>query len=248
MSYFDHFAQQDITIFGAALSAKENKNSFNYIIKHLSFKQKDIDILEIGPGRGNLAVLFMDKGYLNYDVVEPNDTMRDDLKKKGVRCAKNYLIPGLDEADQSYDLIILFDVFEHLHNTPEAQLFISEVHRVLKENGYIVIACPDLRDWGFDFWNCDYTHSNPTSVRRVSELLLNADMVTTSWKYTYSCFEGIFGYIVSRLVKLLTTFVNGESIHSKLYKLRLTFLRQFIIIGQARKNSSNNFNDDTGCI
>ena len=245
MSYYDHFAKQDITFLGAALSAKKIKKNFDYIVKNLRFKHKDIDILEIGPGRGDLAVLFMDDGFINYDIVEPNNTMRDALKKKGIRSAKNYLIPQLNEADSSYDLILAFHVFEHLHNTYEAQVFISEIRRVLKDKGYVIIACPDLTDCGFDFWNVDYTHSNPTSIRRTAQLLFDADIATISWKYSYSCFEGLLGFLISRIVKMLTMFVHGESFNSKLYKLRVTFLRQFMIIGQVN-GISNNLKDDVG--
>ena len=39
---------------------------------------------EIGPGHGELASRFIEAGFSNYDVVEPNDLMRSGLQQAGV--------------------------------------------------------------------------------------------------------------------------------------------------------------------
>jgi SAM-dependent methyltransferase len=232
MSYFDYFAKSRSTKIGGYLHGKKTTNEFKYILNILNNKSYSMEILEIGPGKGDLAKLFLKCKFNNYDIVEPNDLMRNKLKQKGIRKGKNYMIPYLNEKNDSYDLIIISNVFEHLNDTSEAKIFISEVRRVLKKGGYIFILSPDILDWGLDFWNCDFSHSNPTSIRRTIQLFLNNNLKVISYKYTYSCFEGLLGYIINRIIKLFTFLAKGNYLNSKLYKLKLTFSRRFLIIGQ----------------
>lgn len=112
--------------------------------------QKTIQILELGPGMGILADLFAIAGYDEYTVVEPNPTMRQALMQRGFT-AKDYLIPSLREEDETYDLILLSNVFEHLRDTADASLFVNEAHRVLRPNGLLCIFAPDYLHWQADF-------------------------------------------------------------------------------------------------
>lgn len=238
MKYFDHFAKSKSTRIGQILHLKTTANTFKIINKFIS--NVDINILEIGPGKGDLATSFLKNNFLNYDVVEPNDRMRKSIEKQGVRNAKDYMIPYIDEADSSYDVIIISDVFEHLNGTNDAKIFISETERVLKNMGYIFIISPDFFDWGLDFWNCDFSHSNPTSIRRVIQLFYNNNIKSIYCNYMYSCFTGFLGKAINSFIKLATFYCKGNSIDSKFYKLRLTFLRRFIIVGQKTDFKSKN--------
>ncbi len=230
MPYFDHFAESKSTKIGKLLHNRKTKRDFRYICKYL--RSKNCDILEIGPGKGDLAKVFLKNGYKNYDVVEPNINMNKLMKNIGVRKVSNYKIPTLNEIDESYDIILCFDVYEHLNNSNEAETFISESERVLKKRGMIIILSPDYLDWRNDFFNCDYTHNNITTVRRIIQIFYNNNLNTFEYKYFYSFLEGVIGIIISKLIKVLTLFYKGNSINSKIYKLRLTFLRRFIIVGK----------------
>ena len=108
LSYFDHFAQSRGTVPGNWLARRAMSRQFAHIQRLLP--SHDSAILEIGPGHGDLADLFHQAGYHDYTVVEPNALMRDALAQLGFK-TKNYLIPGLDEANGSYDAVVLFDVF-----------------------------------------------------------------------------------------------------------------------------------------
>lgn len=238
MGYFDHFAKSKSTRFGQMLEDYIKEKEFKIIIRFIS--NPKIDILEIGPGKGVLAKKFIEMGYQNYDIVEPNILMRDNLAESGFRKIQNYEIPELQERDGSYDMIICCDVFEHLNDTKEAKFFISEVHRVLRKKGLIVIASPDYLDWKNDFFNCDFSHSNITSVRRTIQLFYNDNIITIYHNYFYSCFEGYLGKLLNVIVKMVTFVAKGNSLDSKLYKLRLTFLGRFIIVGQKLSDSDEN--------
>lgn len=231
MAYFDHFAGGTSTGLGDWLEARAIEHQFRFLDGYLAHRT-GAQILEIGPGRGEFAARLMKGGYRNYDVVEPNATLRERLLALGVRAAKSYLVPELQEADASYDAIVLCDVFEHLNDTREAQRFIAEAHRVLRPGGTLFILSPDLMDWKEDFYNCDFSHSNPTTVRRTNELFVNQQFADMRYAYSYSGFQGIGGWALSRTIKASTFWARGEDIGFKPYKLRLTFLRRFLIAGR----------------
>jgi SAM-dependent methyltransferase len=207
---------------------------FRFVSRYLT-SNTSLRILEIGPGRGEFAAEFLQRGYQNYDVVEPNPTLRAKIQALGVRHARDYLIPDLIEEDNSFDLIIICDVFEHLNDIREAKRFLSESMRVLAPSGLLFILSPDLMDWREDFYNCDFSHSNPTTVRRTLEMFQNEGLEPLEFTYLYSCFAGINGYLLNRLVKFMTFWSIGECTDFKLYKLRLTFLRRFMVIGRKPK-------------
>lgn len=231
MAYFDHFATGKSTGIGDWLTAHAIEQQYRFLSSHLPVEGKP-EILEIGPGHGEFAARLMTAGYKNYDVVEPNDMLREKLDVMGVRRSSSYLIPNLGEADGSYDAIIVCDVFEHLNDTRDAQRFVGEARRVLRAGGILFILSPDLMDWKEDFYNCDFSHSHPTTVRRTHEMFLNEELATVGYAYSYSGFTGVVGYALNRLVKMSTFWASGEDLDFKPYKLRLSFLRRFMIIGR----------------
>lgn len=230
MSYFDHFAHSSSTKFGNLLSIYLAKRIFIIISKFI--KDKNPDILEIGPGHGNLAVNFIANDFRKYDIIEPNNELREENLNKGVRSAIADLVPQINKSNNSYDVIIASDVFEHLNDAKESELFIKEIYRVLKHNGLVCIISPDINDWKIDFWNCDFSHSNPTSVRRNAQLFLDYNIRIVYYHYFYSVFDGCIGYLISRLIKLINIFNLGEMANNRLYKLKLSFLRRYLIIGK----------------
>lgn len=231
MAYFDHFATGRSTGIGDWLTSHAIEAQFRFLASHLPAGRAP-EILEIGPGQGEFAARILAAGHRAYDVVEPNDLLRGKLEAMGIRKAKAYLIPELREADASYDAIVICDVFEHLNDAREAQRFVAEAKRVLRPGGILFILSPDLMDWKEDFYNCDFSHSNPTTVRRTHEIFLNEGLATVAHRYSYSGFEGALGFLLNRLVKASTFWATGEDLDFKPYKLRLTFLRRFMIVGR----------------
>jgi cyclopropane fatty-acyl-phospholipid synthase-like methyltransferase len=231
LAYFDHFATGKSTRIGDWLTEHAIELQLDFLRRHLAL-ERNPEILEIGPGQGEFAARIMAAGGRNYDVVEPNATLRTRLEAAGVRKAKSYFIPELQEADASYDAVIVCDVFEHLNDAREAQRFVAEAQRVLRPGGILFILSPDYMDWKEDFYNCDFSHSNPTTVRRTHEIFINEGLETAGHFYSYSGFRGIVGLAFNRLVKMATFWMSGEDLDTKLYKLRLTFLRRFMIVGR----------------
>lgn len=234
MSFFDHFAKSSSTPVGKRIKRRERQRQFDLMQPFLP--NRDCTILEIGPGMGELSEIFLNAGYRNYTVVEPNNTMRNSLAARGV-VTKNYLIPHLHEEENAYDAIILFDVFEHLTDTHEATIFLTEARRVLRPGGLLCILAPDYLHWKEDFFNCDFSHANVTSLRRTLQIFHNNGFRTLKYAYFSGFFMGMSAGVVSHMVRYVLPFSSSNGIDKKLYKLKLTFLRKFLIIGRKQAQS-----------
>ena len=233
MRFFGHFSSSKATAVGDWLTQKTMEQQFAFVRSELSLK-KDIEILEIGPGRGDFAAKFFEAGFQNYDVVEPDEFLRNLCGRLPIRRVYAEIIPPLPGPSAAYDLIIMCDVFEHMNDTAMAQAVLKEIHRVLRPGGHFFVLCPDYTHWKEDFFNCDFSHSNPTTVRRTNQMLYNLDMVNVATIYHYNFLTGFAGWTIGNLVKFFTTPFSGASIGSRFYSLRLCFLRRFLMIAQKR--------------
>ena len=101
---------------------------------------KDRNILEIGSGKGALVSYLSKKGYritgtdislLALRVAVKNDPQNQYLGADGF---------DLPFKNNTFDLVLSFDVFEHI---PDTDKHLEEVKRVLKPNGYYLVQTPN---------------------------------------------------------------------------------------------------------
>ncbi len=64
--------------------------------------------------------------------------------KKGIKVKLSNLNKKLPFPDNFFDVVIAYHVIEHL---VDVKGFASEIHRVLKKGGYIIIGTPNLASW-----------------------------------------------------------------------------------------------------
>jgi 2-polyprenyl-3-methyl-5-hydroxy-6-metoxy-1,4-benzoquinol methylase len=118
-----------------------------YLENRIDFKQK-LNVLEIGCAEAGVLKAFCDLGHtctgieLNHKrVLLAQKFMEKELKSGQIRfISKN--IHDIDpeaDIDGGFDLIILKDVIEHIHNQ---ELFISQVSKLLKKGGKLFFAFP----------------------------------------------------------------------------------------------------------
>ena len=233
MGFFTHFAPAKPTALGAWLTRKTVEQEFNFLRPHLPSSDKAA-VLEIGPGQGELAALFCQAGFSKLDIVEPDEALRAGCMRLAIRTAYSCIAPPLPMPDESYDLVIMCDVFEHMNDARVAGEMIAEVRRVLKPGGLFFVLCPDYLHWREEFFNCDFSHSNPTTVRRMNQMFFNHGLETVATTYHYTFLTGPVGFLAGGLVKLATRpFVRaGSNINSRLYRLRLCFLRRFLMVAR----------------
>jgi hypothetical protein len=102
---------------------------------------------------------------------------------------------------------------------------------VLRPGGIICIGTPDYTHWRDDFFNADFSHSNITSVRRTVQLFQNNGIKVVKHVYMSGFLIGLPATIFSNLVRFSFSFLHSAGTDNKIYKLKLTFLRRFLIIG-----------------
>ena len=112
------------------LSDIAGKKKIKYFFKEVP---KDDRILEVGSGSGWLKGMLDKEGYTRYeglDIVPPADYVGDIRKWREL---------GLEEA--SYDVIVAFEVVEHVH-------CFKEMHELLKPDGKLFLTSPvPHMDW-----------------------------------------------------------------------------------------------------
>jgi len=229
MSFFDHFVEAPGTPLGNWLLIATKRQEFGFLRRYI--KQEAARILEIGAGNGETAELFLKAGFRSYTAIEPNRVMRERLSRLGLK-VRDYVVPDIFEENASYDVVLLEDAFEHLDTCQVAERVVAEAYRVLRPGGLLCISSPDYLHWGSDFFNCDYSHNNVTSVRRTLQILHNNGFSTVGFRYYSGFLYGPVATLMSWCVRCVFWSARGNATDSKLYKLKLTLLRRFTFIGR----------------
>ena len=113
---------------------KEKSNTLNLILNSAKMN-KDLKILEIGPGKGNNLNTLSKYGEI--DILESDLNFIKFIKASSTLAREAYT--DFDEITKTYDLIVLLDVVEHIENTSE---FFNSINRILSKEGHIVISVP----------------------------------------------------------------------------------------------------------
>lgn len=103
-------------------------------------------VLDVGAGKGEFADILSRKGY-EVSCVEGTKKLYEELKEKGYDSAHVDLEEEkLPFPDNSFDLVVSLEVIEHLWNTDH---YLSELKRVVKPEGYVLITTPNYNYWTF---------------------------------------------------------------------------------------------------
>ena len=117
-----------------ALFFKENKKHYNGVVKFLDPQPTD-SILEIGCARGFLTKDIQEIAPKTYGI-DMNEEAVAEAVTDGlqVMSAENLRFP-----DESFDKVYSFHTIEHI---PDAELAFSEMERVLKPGGKLLLVYP----------------------------------------------------------------------------------------------------------
>ena len=191
-------------------------------------------VLEIGPGRGELAALCLDQK-LDYHAVEPNPGLADSLRARGVNIICS-LVPPLPDLGRKFDLVLMVNVMEHMNGLEQALEVARQVRRVLNPGGKFLIHSPDYLSWRQQFFNCDFSHNYVTTRRRLDQLLVDAGYEDVRSCYVSGPLRGPVCHIASGIASrlpfgALDALFPRCPVCSRLYKLQLTFSRRVLITG-----------------
>lgn len=122
-------------------------------------------ILDVGCGKGNHLVAFARRGLsvFGLDKLQESNEALDqfDVRECDLECD---LFPF--ETD-SFDIVFSKSVIEHIKN---ADNFLKETKRVLKQDGLLILMCPDWKTQAHMYWD-DYTHVKPWTRKGLQNAL-----------------------------------------------------------------------------
>lgn len=170
------------------------------IIRKKIIPPKNSRVLEIGSGTGaNLAVLSQ---YGNVTAMELDDYAREAIR--GNSCAskvKGWLPDGLTEINgQTFDLICMFDVLEHVENDGAA---LESIKPFLNPEGKIIITVPAYQ-WLFSVHDKNLGH-----YRRYTRRGLSALLSEHGFNVTYSGYMNTFLFPLMMIARLFNTTGTG---------------------------------------
>ena len=195
-------------------------HSFRYLylldyIATLNLPQSSA-ILDIGCYPPHLFNSLSELGYKTFGISSEHEK----ISLKNVKTA-NIEINPLPFDDDSFDLILFSEVLEHLSKSPK--LLFSEIRRVLKPNGLLLLTTPNAvrsqnlfrvifsRNFYFPIFqlseNVNHRHNREFILSELNQLAQDADLkiVKSSYFVSYSPFreKNRFDKLPLKIVKLL---------------------------------------------
>ena len=171
MTNYTKWKNWDVEKFG--FTSKENSL---YYQKLFSKKLPDIKkVLEIGFGNGTF-LNWCKENHLNISGVEQDNDLLNRAKKQGYKAYKSISqIKGV-----KFDLIVLFDVLEHVPEKNIQSLFES-LKKILAKNGEVFIRVPN----GSSPFGLTYQHGDVTHVTTITGAKLVYWAKFTNFKIIY---------------------------------------------------------------
>jgi len=181
------------------------KNKLKLINSHSSKGR----ILDIGAGVGDFLSVCKNDGWQTIGI-EPSDKAKNIAKSKGVSFVEN-----LSELENhSFDIITMWHVLEHVPNLEEQ---ITELKRLIKPNGTIIIAVPNFKS--FD-------------AKHYGQFWAAFDVPIHLWHFSKTAIEKLFAKEKLELIKVLPMKFDSfyVSLLSEKYKTgNMNFIKAFFI-------------------
>ncbi len=115
---------------------------YQRVIKRIKKIKPTGRILDVGSGHGHLLKIARNHGYQALGI-EINKKGYEYSKSQGLEVINDY-IENAELKDNHFDIVILFHLLEHTTNPSS---ILSEVFRVLKKDGLLVVAFPNVNCW-----------------------------------------------------------------------------------------------------
>ena len=127
-------------------------------------------ILDVGSAGGAFLEAATRFGYEAWGL-EPSKDLTQRAVARGLK-AKEGTLADHGLAEQSFDMICMWDVIEHL---VDPALALRQIHALLKPGGILLVNCPDIGTWqakifGRRFWWFMSVHLHHFSRRTLAEI------------------------------------------------------------------------------
>lgn len=196
------------------------QNILKFVLKkYLSDLDKNAKIVDIGCGTGaNIEIL--NKNYENVTGIDNNDFALEYCKAKNLKnIIKGELPDSIEIDDNSVDLILLFDVLEHIEDDEKS---LSVLKNKLKDGGYILLTVP-----AFSFlWSKHdegFHHKRRYSLKEIKKMLEMLDFKIIKSSYLYFLLFPII-LMIRLLKKNFMSYSQADD-----FKLNNVFFNNFIV-------------------
>jgi SAM-dependent methyltransferase len=109
-------------------------------LKEVSPDGAGASLLSIGCCTGEIEELFIRMGLVVYGIDNSPIALRE-ARKRGVITKQGDICKRLPYPDASFNFVFAGEIIEHVMHT---RSFLSEIHRVLKPGGMVIITTPNL--------------------------------------------------------------------------------------------------------
>ena len=166
-------------------------------------------LLDIGAGTGDFLTVAKNDGWQTVGI-EPSAKAKEIAIKKGVNFAQD--LASLES--NSFDIITMWHVLEHVPNLEE---YISELKRLIKPSGTIIIAVPNFKSYDAKYYG---------------EFWAAFDVPRHLWHFSKTAIQKLFANENLKLVDVLPMKFDSfyVSLLSEKYKNgKMNFLKAFWI-------------------
>jgi len=178
-------------------------------LKLINSQSSKGNLLDIGAGTGDFLVAAKKDGW-QITGIEPSAKAKGIAINKGVTFAES-----LDELESnSFDVITMWHVLEHVPNLDE---YISELKRLIKPSGTIVIAVPNFKSFDANFYGRHWAAY---------------DVPRHIWHFSKTAIEKLFSEKEMKLIDVLPMKFDSfyVSLLSEKYKSgKMNFIRAFFV-------------------
>jgi len=177
----------------------------NHIKKKIiekNINKKNICLLDIGCGRGDMLRSFKDIGF----EVNGVDLSEESIKLNELIKIVQFNIENDDVPEElinKYDVIFSKSLIEHLKNPMN---FFKNAKKMLRKNGIIIIMTPSWFHHKFGPFYLDFTHVTPFTLQSLRDIAFLNDYKIISVDYFYQLpiiWKFKFVSLISRLVSFL---------------------------------------------
>ncbi len=126
-------------------STAQSINEFEILLKNIHLEPDSI-FIDIGCGEGGFTKLIQNYYHLDkaHGIDKNSMLLKKAEKRNIITYQKNIMNSSLPFEDESVDFITCLGVLEHLK---EYDTLFSEINRILKKDGIVIFAVPNLSSW-----------------------------------------------------------------------------------------------------
>ena len=200
-------------------------------------------VLEIGPGHGYFAEHCREAGF-TYEFCDTSPAVLSKMNELGFQGHLG-LIQDVAPNIGKYDMIWMSHVLEHSPTWLAAREMVSTCRELLSDEGFMVVVGPDALSWRREFWNVDWSHGYPTTIRNVSQMYNDVGLKNTVALHhrngsDNSLVKFIFAFLSlspHRFIDAILTPKRAKIGDGLTYSWKAVFgWRQILVVGQKNHN------------